>query len=155
MSFGWHLPLLACPLLEHVLRRSPADFFSPPPAPPCRNVVRVHKDPLLPLPNWSKGRRSSSSCTCDRLRKRCLLQRSSSRSWDRQVNVYITHENCSRWTLSVFEGESFPNRYKLSPRYYLVSFVAICRKFFVFHVAIPSIIPTWEVEGGCPPHWPI
>src|SRR4051812_14626387 len=39
---------------------------------------------------------------------------------------------------SVFEGESFPNRYKLSPRYDLGSFVAIRRIFFVFHVANPS-----------------
>ena len=43
-------------------------------------LLEFPEDPLLSLHNWSKGRRSSSSCTCDLLRKRCLLQRSSSRS---------------------------------------------------------------------------
>ena len=82
--------LLTCPLVDiflpllvlyssTCLGEALLSFFSPPP-PPCRSAVGVPEDPLLPLPNWSKGRRSSSSCTCDRLWKRCLLQRSFSRS---------------------------------------------------------------------------
>ena len=69
--FGWHFsPLLVGPPLEELLRRSPAQKFSPPP-PPCRSAAEVPEDPLLPLPNWSKGRRSSSNRTCDRVRRRC------------------------------------------------------------------------------------
>ena len=145
MSFGWHLPLLACPLLEHVLRRSPAEFFSPPPPPPCRSAVGVSKDPLLPPPNWSKGRRSSSSYTCDRLWKRCLLKRSSSRSWDWKVNIYITHENWSHWKFrsSRVSPSQTVTSYLLDM--ILAVFVAIHRKVFVFHVAIPSMV-SWVVS---------
>ena len=69
--FGWHFsPLLVGPPLEELLRRSPAQKFSPPP-PPCRSAAGVPEDPLLPLPNWRKGRRSSSNRTCDRVRRCC------------------------------------------------------------------------------------
>src|SRR3954466_12878064 len=42
-----------------------------PPPPLCCSAAGVPEDPLLPLPNWSKGRRSSLIRTCDRLRRRC------------------------------------------------------------------------------------
>ena len=67
---GIFLPLLAAPLHERGAQAKPCSRTSPPP-PPWRRGVGVPGDPLLPLPNWSKGRRSSSDRTCDRLRRCC------------------------------------------------------------------------------------
>src|SRR3954469_7422596 len=64
--------LLTCPLVDiflpllvlyssTCLGEALLSFFSPPPPPPpCHSVVGFPEDPVLPLPNWSKGRRSSS-----------------------------------------------------------------------------------------------
>ena len=85
----------ADPFLEFVAWRSPA-----------RRILHHHhalccwdfpKDLLLPLPRWTGGRKSSSSRTCDGTRSAVGLLRTSSRSWDRQVILYPTHENRSRW----------------------------------------------------------
>ena len=56
---------------EYGAQEKPYSRSSPPPSPPCRSAAGVPEDPLLPLPNWSKGRRSSSDRTCDRSRMRC------------------------------------------------------------------------------------
>ena len=55
---------------EYGAQEKPYSRSSPPPSPPCRSAAGVPEDPLLPLPNWSKGRRSSSDRTCDRSRMR-------------------------------------------------------------------------------------
>ena len=56
---------------EYGAQAKPYSRSSTPAPPPCRSAAGVPEDPLLPLPNWSKGRRSSSNRTCDRVRRRC------------------------------------------------------------------------------------
>src|ERR1041384_6498037 len=94
----------------------PCSRPSPPP-PPCRSAGGVPGNPLLPLPNWSKGRKTSLICTCDRLQGRCPFV-ASNLHHDLEVGERSTTSTTRivLVKLSVFEGESFSNRYKLSPR---------------------------------------
>ena len=79
MPFGWHLPPLASwsSFTSTVLRRSPAQDLLYHHHHYVVVLLEFPRNPLLPLPNWSKGRRSSLICTCDRLRRRCPFVASS------------------------------------------------------------------------------
>src|SRR6266540_7002622 len=70
--FGWSLlPLPANPSYELWLRRIPAQTISPP-TPPRRSAVGVSRWILyFRCPAGMRDRRSSSSCTCDRVRRCC------------------------------------------------------------------------------------
>jgi hypothetical protein len=96
-SFGWSLlPLPADPPLELWLRRSPAQVVSPPPRRWVIGVPRGSITSAAPLDRGNGGRRQAVRVT--EYGGAARLQRtSSSRSWDRQVIVYTTHENRSRW----------------------------------------------------------
>src|SRR3954471_11716401 len=116
----------------------PCSRPSPPP-PLCCSAAGVPEDPLLPLPNWSKGRRSSSSRTCDRVRRRCPFVALIFITTLRSASDRLHHpREPFSLKLFVFEGESFSNRYKLSPRCDLGS----CnrRKIFVFYATNPSVV---------------
>ena len=104
---------------------------SPSPPPLCCSAAGVPEDLLLPLPNWSKGRRSSSSRTCDRIRRCCPFVAPIFITTLRSASDRLHHpREPFSLNLLVFEGESFSNRYKLSPRCDL----GCCnrRKFFCF-----------------------
>ena len=70
--FGWSLlPLPADPSYELWLRQIPAQIISPP-TPPRSSAVGVSRWILyFRCPAGTRDRRSSSSCTCDRVRRCC------------------------------------------------------------------------------------
>ena len=92
-STFWSL-LLLLHLYELWLRRSPAQIVSPPPPHRRVGVPDGSTTSAAQLERWNRGLRQAVRVTeygCA-----ASLQRSSSRSWDRQVIVYIIHEIWSR-----------------------------------------------------------
>ena len=140
-SFGWSLlPLPADPSYELWLRRSPAQTVSPT-TPPRRSAVGVSRWILyFRCPAGTRDRRSSSSRTCDRVRRCCPFA----------VLVFITilrsasdplHHPRESFSLKlcVFKGElSLTTVYPLlaSSRYDLGAFVIATVGIFLFSMQL-------------------
>lgn len=121
--FGWSLlPPLAGPPHEQWLKRSSAQkVFSTTTTTPqcCWSSRGIH---YFRCPAGTRDRRSSSSRTCDRVRKCCpfaaLIFTTLRLASDR---LHQPRETFSLTKLSVCEGESFQNRYQ-----YLLDLILAC-----------------------------